>query len=221
MNSQLIRQNLNWLIIDHMSRDDMNTIRDCINTVTEEDWSSHTSAKGENSKQHYIINPSWMPSNVHNEPENWHEAKQIITQKVQNEIIFHSVMPGNWEKLHACSAWTVKGDEGSFHTIHDHGPLNVSSVLYLEVPKSDSPTAGNIYFVMHGEPYNALATPSFRVMHVDPKPGMIIIFPSWLLHGVYPQGPGLRQTVNVDFNGDPNYKFNIPHSGGASYRYIP
>jgi hypothetical protein len=34
---------------------------------------------------------------------------------------------------------------------------------------------------------------------------------------VSPAGTGIRQTMNIDFNGDPNYKFNVPSSGGASY----
>ena len=32
-----------------------------------------------------------------------------------------------------------------------------------------------------------------------PKVGDLFIFPWTLYHGVYPQGPGLRKTINCDF----------------------
>ena len=222
--SQIFKEGSNWVIVSHIN--DLSFTDEVKKSVTQEDWSAYTSAKGPNSKQHYIINPSWMPMQSFTEPTGWPALRERMGSIVQNEIVNYGLMPHNWIKLHACSAWTVLGDEGSYHTIHDHGPMNVCSVLYLEVPEPQEvenehdlwkDKSGQIYFVMHGSSYNNLGVPNFRVFHVSPKKGMLVIFPSWMLHGVYPQGPGLRQTLNIDFNGDPNYQFNVPHSGGASY----
>jgi hypothetical protein len=166
-----------------------------------------------------------MPKQGHVEPKGWPALREKYELIVQREIVNYGLMPSNWSKLHACSAWTVTGEEGSYHTVHEHGPMNVCSVTYLKVPpappinedKLENPVSGQIYFIMHADGYNPLSVPNFRVLHITPQEGMIVIFPSWMLHGVYPQGPGIRQTLNIDFNGDPNYSFNLPHSGGASY----
>ena len=213
--SQIFRQGLNWVIVDHLS--DTEFTDEVINSVTTDDWSAYTSAKGEKSKQHYIMNPSWMPMQGHQEPQGWGTLRSKYEKLVQREVVNYGLMPHNWTNLHACSAWTVVGDEGSYHTIHDHGPNNICSVTYLKVPKEQESPAGQIFFVMHADPYSPLSVPTFRVFHIQPQENMIVIFPSWMQHGVYPQGPGIRQTLNIDFNGDPNYKFNVPHAGGASY----
>lgn len=213
--SQLFKQGLNWVIIDHISNIDDAT--GMVKSVTDEDWSMYTTAKGPGSRQHYIINPVWMPSSTHQEPQSWPEVRDRFRMIVQREIVHYGLMPMNWSELHACSAWTVVGEEGSYHTVHEHGPMNICSVTYLEVPEQQEGPAGQLYFIMHSDGYHPLSTPNYRVLHVQPKKGMIVIFPSWLLHGVYPQGPGIRQTLNIDFNGDPNYKFNVPQAGGANY----
>lgn len=224
--SQIFRQGLNWIIIDFISN--LELANEVSNDVNTKDFSDFTSAKGPNSVQNYIINPRWMPSDSHTEPKGWPDLRSKWEDIVQREVVNYGLMPSNWKKLHACSAWTVKGEEGSYHTIHEHGPLNVSSVTYLEVPprpinltpSTEPPknnNQGQIYFVMDGGPYNSLSVPNFRLFHITPQPGMIVIFPSWMLHGVYPQGPGIRRTLNIDFNGDPNYKFDIPHSGSSGF----
>jgi len=213
--SQIMKQGLNWIIIDYLS--DTKFTDEVISSMSQEDYAPYTSAKGQNSKQNYIINPSWMPSATHQEPEGWHKLRERYEQIVQREVVNYGLMPSNWNKLHACSAWVVSGEEGSWHTCHEHGPMNICSITYLKVPTGQESPQGDVYFIMDGSAYNPLSTPNFRILHVRPQEGMIIMFPSWMLHGVYPQGPGLRQTLNIDFNGDPNYKFNTPHAGGASY----
>lgn len=213
--SQIFKQGLNWVIVDHIGN--LDSTNQMLETVTDDDWHAYTSAKGSNSRQHYIINPTWMPHAGHQEPIGWPDVRRKFTKIVQTEIVNYGLMPMNWTELHACSAWTVTGEEHSYHTIHEHGPMNICSVTYLKVPEKQESPAGQIYFVLHSDGYNSLSTPNMRVLHIQPQEGMIVIFPSWILHGVYPQGPGTRQTLNIDFNGDPNYKFNIPHSGGASY----
>ena len=34
----------------------------------------------------------------------------------------------------------------------------------------------------------------------DLEPGDMIVMPCTVYHGVYPQGPGKRTTINIDFN---------------------
>lgn len=197
--SNIITQGLNWLITEQI--EDLSSIKKMLSNVTEEDWSTYTSAKGPNSKQHYVLNPEWMPSKFHQIPEGWDNIKSWYETEVKKTLVHHGLLPSKWQNLSADRAWTVIGEEGSYHTIHDHGPNRVCSVTYIDVPEQQLPKQGDIYFVLQCDPYSQLSPVRHKVVHVTPKAGLMVIFPSWLLHGVYPQGPGIRQTLNIDFSG--------------------
>jgi hypothetical protein len=93
--------------------------------------------------------------------------------------------------LNISSAWTVLGEKGTYHTLHRHN-LNddISTVLYLEVPNIKFPDADGCFYFFNGE----------EVQEIIPKKGDLLIFPATLFHGSYPQGEGLRQTLNLDFS---------------------
>jgi hypothetical protein len=87
------------------------------------------------------------------------------------------------------SAWTVLGEEGGYHTCHKHNDNDdISTVLYLAVPEETNDKQGAIYFFAE----------NYLTVHI-PKPGELLIFPVTMHHGTYPQGKGLRQTLNIDF----------------------
>lgn len=213
--SKIFREGSNWVIVTFLS--DVEPFQKVVDDVCQIDWSHYTSCTGEKSRQHYLINPKWMPDSNHKQPKGWDKVQSKFESLIQKELVYHCVMPSNWNKVHACSAWTAIGEKGSYHTIHDHGPSNICSVTYLKVPEGQEEPAGQIYFVMHGQSYNTISIPKMQVFHVRPQKGMMVIFPSWMLHGVYPQGEGIRQTLNIDFNGNPDYKFDEPHPSGAGY----
>jgi hypothetical protein len=217
--TQLFREGKNWLIISQLA--DLTDIKEMLKDVDKHNYADFTSAKGRNSVQHYIMPANWMPRDDHRYPKGWEEVKEKYAMIVQRELINYGLMPFNWKKIYAKSAWTVKGQEGSYHTIHEHGPSSISTIIYTEVPKKsieDAPyTTGSVYFVLDGNSYVDTAVPASRVMHVNPHEGMLIIFPSYLLHGVYPQGPGLRQTLNVDYHGDPNWTYGLGTAGTSNF----
>jgi len=89
------------------------------------------------------------------------------------------------------SCWTVIGDKDSFHTIHKHNNsrnAHLSTVLYLSIPKNDKNRPGSFYAIDGDD-----------VVTIDPLVGNLLIFPTDMYHGTYPQGPGIRQTFNMDF----------------------
>ena len=87
------------------------------------------------------------------------------------------------------SAWTVLGKKGTYHTCHRHNTNDdIATVLYLESPNSNGPE-GNFYFFDTQD-----------VHEIKPKKGDLLIFPVTVFHGAYPQGEGLRQTLNLDFS---------------------
>lgn len=197
--TRLIKQGLNWVMIVDAS-DLIEKSKEVLTTVYPFNYAPFTSAKGDKSRQYYLTNPEWMPREDHHPPNGWDSLSNDFKKLAMKNLINHGTFPDSWKGLDVKSSWTVIGEEGSYHTVHEHGYNHICSVTYLEVtePSPHRPD-GQIYFVMHGEGYNEMSRPTFRVLPIQPQKGMMVIFPSWMLHGVYPQGPGIRQTLNIDF----------------------
>ena len=125
----------------------------------------------------------------------WVEIVEAIKIKIKDE----------WKKkfdqdilLALAGAWTVKGQEHSYHTLHNHQKNNtdvskrISTVIYLQMPEKRWNGDGAFYFVIQEKE-------KLISCHIDPEPGTYVIMPSDMLHGAYPQPAGLRQTLNLDF----------------------
>lgn len=220
--SRIIQQHTNWIIIDYVSAEVIERAKSVCDDIEKIDYHEHTSAKGKNSRQYYFTQPIWADNTEsairsNNENLSWSGFRDQMTDIVQRELVYHTAMPSDWTKLHAATCWTVSGEEGSFHTAHDHGAESISSVLYTDVPDKLEDTqgrSGQIFLILDGSPYSNMSPPKQRIIHIDPAVGLLLIFPSWMIHGVYPQGPGLRRTVNMEFMGTP-YK-NIGYSSGST-----
>lgn len=97
-------------------------------------------------------------------------------------------------------AWTVVGGMGGFHTLHDHDVLdNICSVLYLKCGKEISSPFGETYFILDANCRNKNLINFEKKVTISPSEGDLLLFPSHILHGTYPQTSELRQTLNVDF----------------------
>ena len=94
------------------------------------------------------------------------------------------------------SMWIVEQKPGEYNPIHTHTNCDVSAVMYLKVPKfldSEKPERaddGRIYFIggsgfsqSIGPGKSALKTTSIKI---KPSPGQFFIFPSHMMHTVYP-----------------------------------
>ena len=92
-------------------------------------------------------------------------------------------------------AWTAIGKKGSFHIPHTHSrdvPVDVlSTTIYLSANETDESDDGYFYHVWREE--------CNGVEYTRPEPGMMLLFPNWLVHGTLPQGSGTRQTLNLSF----------------------
>ena len=105
------------------------------------------------------------------------------------------------------SMWTVHSYSGDYNPIHDHGtrtPMGVSCIMYLQVPrcieKLGNPSeefgglnnsSGNV----NGFTYLTWGQNGMRDInmmrpiteeYIKPEVGTLIMFPSWLRHGVMP-----------------------------------
>lgn len=107
------------------------------------------------------------------------------------------------KKLKLDSLWINVMDKGAVHTPHIHPHSVVSGTYYVTVPDK----AGAIRFEdprlpmqMAAPPRKEKAKPANRpFITVTPRPGMLLLWESWLRHGVEPnRAKGPR--ISVSFN---------------------
>jgi uncharacterized protein (TIGR02466 family) len=94
--------------------------------------------------------------------------------------------------------WSVFLRPNGFHVDHVHPAGWISSAFYVDVPPApaDDPRAGWIKF---GEP-GIRTRPSLEAEHfVEPSPGTLVLFPSYMWHGTAPFRTGERRlTIAFD-----------------------
>ena len=105
------------------------------------------------------------------------------------------------------SAWIVSQYANEYNPLHNHTGCEMSGVIYLKTPnvkgrrnleskKGKKEGDGDINFV-----YNAASQRNQDVfekglVQITPKPGLMLMFPSYLLHTVYPFiGEGERRSI--------------------------
>jgi len=115
-------------------------------------------------------------------------------------------------QAHVDHMWVVSQYENEYNPIHFHTYCDISTVMYLKVPEFDERTKngklpeykhqrdGMIEWVYKTPDQNGLEMGTFSIM---PEPGMLYVFPSNLLHTVYPfQGKGERRSVAFNAHWD-------------------
>jgi tetratricopeptide (TPR) repeat protein len=92
-------------------------------------------------------------------------------------------------------SWSVRLVDGGFHTNHVH-PLGwVSSALYISLPERLDEHEG---WLTLGEPPPELELDVRPTRLIEPRPGQLVLFPSWMFHGTRPFARGERLTVAFD-----------------------
>ena len=99
------------------------------------------------------------------------------------------------------SAWANILRNGGYHRMHTHPGCMWSGVYYVETgkPDPDQPTSGRLEL---SDPRTAVEmvpmpeSPYGQPVLIDPLPGLMVVFPSWLRHMVHPfMGKGSRVTI--------------------------
>ena len=93
--------------------------------------------------------------------------------------------------------------ENEYNPAHFHTKCTLSSVLYLKIPNNERREIPNkpdldgaIEWIHHSTVPGTLETGTFGC---KPEVGVLYIWPSQLLHTVYPfQGPGERRSVSFN-----------------------
>jgi Flp pilus assembly protein TadD len=107
----------------------------------------------------------------------------------------HPLLRSRPERIQFTGAWSVRLVAGGHHANHVHPMGWLSSALYVVLP---SDLGGDAGWLTLGEPQAQLEVdvPPHRM--VEPKPGRLALFPSWMWHGTRPFGEGERLTVAFD-----------------------
>jgi uncharacterized protein (TIGR02466 family) len=107
------------------------------------------------------------------------------------------------KKLALDSFWINVMEKGAVHAPHIHPHSVISGTYYVQVP----PRSGAIRFedprlglMMAAPPRKENARTENRLfMDIEPRPGMLLLWESWLRHGVEANGARERR-ISVSFN---------------------
>ena len=147
-----------------------------------------------------------------------------VLERLAKEFVNRSMGEETECKTSIESMWTVHSYSGDYNPIHDHGtrtPMGVSCIMYLQVPRCIQ-TLGNPaeeFEVLNessgavdGFTYLTWGSNGMRDVnmmrpiteeYVKPEIGTLIMFPSWLRHGVMPffgKEDDERRTFSANIN---------------------
>ena len=94
-------------------------------------------------------------------------------------------------------SWSVRLRSGGHHSNHVHPQGWISSALYVALPpRSTSDDCAG--WLSIGEPDELLGLNETPVRKIEPVPGRLVLFPSWMWHGTVPFPDGERLTIAFD-----------------------
>lgn len=83
-------------------------------------------------------------------------------------------------------AWTVRLTSQGFHSDHVHPMGWLSSASYISLPDEVRDTSTRAGWIKFGQP-GVPTAPAFEAEHfVQPQPGRLVLFPSYMWHGTVP-----------------------------------
>lgn len=107
------------------------------------------------------------------------------------------------------ASWATKFNGRDYAHQHHHIPDEISGVYYYQVPSKTSINTdnnneheGNLFFCtpVTGHHLSSLISPAQRV-YIAPQEGQLILFPSFLEHGVMPCDDKEKSRISISFNG--------------------
>jgi Flp pilus assembly protein TadD len=109
----------------------------------------------------------------------------------------HPLLGPSRSPIRFSGAWSVRLKTSGFHANHVHPMGWISSALYIVLPPDIGQNEAG--FLTLGEakaPSFQVDLPPFRT--IEPKPGRLVLFPSYTWHGTRPFGEGERMTIAFD-----------------------
>ncbi len=137
---------------------------------------------------------------------------QLIESCVKSYVVHCAKQHGYFDETHIFqsminSAWIVSQYENEYNPAHNHTGCDISAVIYLKCPdvkgrrnleskKGKSDSDGDICFVHSSVGHRNFDVFEKGIMNITPTPGLLVMFPSYLTHLVYPFiGEGERRCL--------------------------
>ena len=109
----------------------------------------------------------------------------------------HPLLAPRRDSIRFKGAWSVRLHKRGYHANHMHPAGWISSALYIVLPPDlGEGDAGILTLGEARAPSFPIDLPPFRT--VEPRPGRLVLFPSYMWHGTRPFSKGERMTVAFD-----------------------
>lgn len=95
-------------------------------------------------------------------------------------------------------SWSVRLADGGFHVSHVHPGGVLSSACYISLPERLGEEEAQEGWLEIGRPPPELKVDLPPIATVEPRPGRLVLFPSYVFHGTRPFRAGERLTVAFD-----------------------
>ena len=137
---------------------------------------------------------------------------QLIESCVKSYVVHCAKQHGYFDETHIFqsminSAWIVSQYENEYNPAHNHTGCDISAVIYLKTPdvkgrrnleskKGKTDFDGDISFLHSSVGHRNHDIFEKGVINLTPTPGLLVMFPSYLTHMVYPFiGEGERRCL--------------------------
>jgi hypothetical protein len=110
----------------------------------------------------------------------------------------HPLYSRSTSRAHMVGCWSIRLKRGGFHVNHIHPQGWISSAYYVSVPAEVEDTTMRSGWIKFGEPRFPMPNGEAG-RFVQPRPGRLVLFPSYLWHGTTPiHGDEPRLTIAFD-----------------------
>lgn len=110
----------------------------------------------------------------------------------------HPLLRHRSRSFRLTGSWSVRLSSSGFHVNHIHPEGVFSSAFYVGLPPSIGRTGTRDGWLDLGAPPVGLGLGLAPLLSVEPRPGRLALFPSYLFHGTRPFASGERLTVAFD-----------------------
>lgn len=127
------------------------------------------------------------------------DAVQAYVEALSEPDPTHPLLgPPRDRRVRFSGSWSVRLRDSGRHANHVHSQGWISSAFYVSLPQFSADEPPESGWLTIGEPPPELNSGLEAERAVEPKPGRLVLFPSWMWHGTRPFRSGERLTVAFD-----------------------
>lgn len=126
----------------------------------------------------------------------FYEFQKAVEEHIEQYLLQMNFHKPSYFRFVEC--WMTEYSKGDYAHMHTHLPGDISGVFYVKQPKDEG--GGDIFFLNPNQMVNTFTYRQLGDRHFyTPEEGTLILFPSWLNHGVTPNRTD-SERVSVAFN---------------------